>query len=162
MSMRVLFVFLACALVSGSAVALVSEKSATIGKWQVIAAQTPRDGLSCQALLKNSKGSFLLFGSQERNDITPLVGLGNDYPKGLRAVVRIGEQDFEFEQPNPPGANRFRPSSEQDDAEIVQILNTNRTTKITAKGKYGQFTLRAKDVGKVLSFFHENCGISVN
>ncbi|MBY5931553.1 hypothetical protein KUV51_00970 [Tateyamaria omphalii] len=149
------------ALLALPANALDIQKSSQIGDWQVIVAQTANDGLSCQALLNASNGSLLLWGSQDRNSITPLVGLGSGYPKGSRAVVNIAGQNFEFHQPKAAGANRFSPIAKADDAKIVRSLASNRNAKVIGKGKGGQFTLRTKRMKQVLSFFNSNCGISL-
>ncbi|WP_170418438.1 hypothetical protein [Ruegeria atlantica] len=150
--------------------ALEIQEQQAISGWDVIKARTDRDGLSCQAVRcdqpncnRRSNASLLLWGSENRNAITPQVGLGAGLPKGFTAELEVAGQSFDFIQNKPPGPNRLVPKNESDDAKIVQAISNaaaqNAKSTVSVKSELGSFQIPIKAAPKVLRFFKSRCGI---
>ncbi|RBW62545.1 hypothetical protein DS906_02535 [Ruegeria sp. A3M17] len=150
--------------------ALEIQEQQAISGWDVIKAQTNKDGLSCQAVRcdkpncnRRSNASLFFWGSQKRNAITPQVGLGEGLPKGFTAELEVSGQTFDFVQDKPPGPHRLVPKNESDDAKIVQAISKaaaqNAKETVSVKSELGTFQIPIKATPKVLRFFRSRCGI---
>lgn len=135
--------------------------------------QTDNDGLSCQAercdrrnCNSASAAVFLkLWGSRERNAVTPIVKLGRDYPMDATTSAQVADRNIAFSHLEHMEQGKLVPTREADDALFLEaaISAASASTKsvVLVHSDKGQHTIRLKGLDKVLAYFNERCGISL-
>ncbi len=142
-------------------------KRAAISGWQVLKLQTPKDGLSCQAVKCNTskcdvdtaEATIRFWGSQNRQAITPMIGTRLTVKGARNATVTIADATFPLTQAQNSRGKLFIAKNASDDQKIMQLVAANPKTTITFRSDQAIATFRLNGIPRVLSFFARECAI---
>lgn len=159
-----IFLIFAC-LSNGATAEILEEKN--ISGWKVTFLDTPNSGLSCQARKCNTRScsdskavaSILLWGSERRKAITPMIGADFADAGARNATLSIGELTFPAVQPNTD-SNRYMTKDQSDDIVLLRSMAANqRKGTLTLATKKGSAVFTLKGLDRVLSYMEKKCGI---
>ncbi|MEL6806290.1 MAG: hypothetical protein AAFO97_00810 [Pseudomonadota bacterium] len=142
-------------------------KGTVINDWEVSKLETPRDGLSCQALkctkrpcnADTSQATLRLWGSKRRQAVTPMMGMQRTTSGARRAKLTIANSSFPLEQSQKSRGKLFIAKDAADDIEIIRLMIANPKGTVDFSSSKGGVKFPLTGIEDVLAFFQRECSI---
>ncbi|WP_152615725.1 hypothetical protein [Leisingera sp. ANG-M1] len=166
-----LVVTASCLAVATPAAALDPKNEVRISGWHVFTAMTEFHGLSCQAHrcdrqnCQDPKTRVLLklWGSQNRNAVTPVLDFGRSIPDDSSASANISGISFAFSRSKLKGSVKLVPTNASDDkafiAAVQEAALADRRAKLIVSSPLGSHKIKLQGLPEVLAYFEQYCSI---